>query len=134
MKYWLPSPSETHDSRVTLARDAAHPMLPCKSGLDHKLNIRPSLHYIAICSCDIQSGDKDCNMPLSMCRSTIGLTQLRGTDSTINREEIVSAYGLDVVERGCKAVVQSLKEAGNSLDINTVGQTVVATQGHGISV
>lgn len=33
MKYWLPSPWETHDGRVTLAGDAAHPMLPCKSDL-----------------------------------------------------------------------------------------------------
>lgn len=30
MKYWLPSRWETHDGRVTLAGDAAHPMLPCK--------------------------------------------------------------------------------------------------------
>jgi len=30
MKYWAPVPFSNLDGRVTLAGDAAHPMLPCK--------------------------------------------------------------------------------------------------------
>ncbi|KAK1962663.1 putative monooxygenase [Colletotrichum sublineola] len=109
MNYWLPSPWETHDGRVTLAGDAAHPMLPFRGqGLQHAI-------------IDVQ-------------KYAVALRRLRGTDSTINRKEIMLAYGADVVERGYKAVAQSLKEAENSLDINTVGQTLMFTQGHDRSV
>jgi len=30
MKYWVPIPWDNRSGRVTLAGDAAHPMLPCK--------------------------------------------------------------------------------------------------------
>jgi len=30
MKYWVPVPFPDHGGRVTLAGDAAHPMLPCE--------------------------------------------------------------------------------------------------------
>jgi 2-polyprenyl-6-methoxyphenol hydroxylase-like FAD-dependent oxidoreductase len=30
MAYWVPVPWDTHDGRVTLAGDAAHPMTPRK--------------------------------------------------------------------------------------------------------
>jgi len=30
MKYWVTVPYDSHAGRVTLAGDAAHPMLPCK--------------------------------------------------------------------------------------------------------
>jgi 2-polyprenyl-6-methoxyphenol hydroxylase-like FAD-dependent oxidoreductase len=30
MAYWVPTPWENHDGRVTLAGDAAHPMTPRK--------------------------------------------------------------------------------------------------------
>ncbi|KAK1985286.1 putative monooxygenase [Colletotrichum cereale] len=109
MKYWLPSPWETHDGRVTLAGDAAHPMLPFRGqGLQHAI-------------IDVQ-------------KYIIALTRLRGTDNASNRKEIMIAYGADVVERGSNAVAQSLKEAENALDINTVGQMLMITQGHSRSV
>lgn len=31
MKYWIPKPWDNKGGRVTLAGDAAHPMLPCES-------------------------------------------------------------------------------------------------------
>ncbi|KAK2035316.1 putative monooxygenase [Colletotrichum zoysiae] len=109
MKYWLPSPWETHDGRVTLAGDAAHPMLPFRGqGLQHAI-------------IDVQ-------------KYTIGLTQLRGIDSTTHRKEVMLAYQADVIERGSKAVAQSLQEAENALDIKTVGQMLLVKQGHGRSV
>ncbi|GKT65433.1 hypothetical protein ColTof4_03801 [Colletotrichum tofieldiae] len=109
MKYWLPSLWDTHDGRVTLAGDAAHPMLPFRGqGLQHAI--------------------------IDVHNYIVALTQLRDPDSTTSRKEAMSAYGVDVVERGSTAVAQALKEAENALDINTVGKMLMVTQGHSRSV
>ncbi|EXF84972.1 hypothetical protein CFIO01_02185 [Colletotrichum fioriniae PJ7] len=109
MKYWLPSPWETHDGRVTLAGDAAHPMLPFRGqGLQHAI-------------IDVQNYIN-------------ALSKLRGVREVINRKDIMGAYGADVVERGSVAVAQALKEAENSLNPDTVGNMLMVTQGHGRSI
>ncbi|GKT50080.1 FAD-dependent monooxygenase cctM [Colletotrichum spaethianum] len=109
MKYWLPSPWDTYDGRVTLAGDAAHPMLPFRGqGLQHAI--------------------------IDVDKYITALTQLRAAGNTINRNETITAYGADVVERGSTAVAQALKEAEKALDMNTVGNMLMVTQGHGRSV
>lgn len=46
----------------------------------------------------------------------------------------MATYGADVVERGATAVAQSLSEAENALNEDTVGKMLMVTQGHGRSV
>ncbi|KAI3553110.1 hypothetical protein CABS01_07042 [Colletotrichum abscissum] len=109
MKYWLPSPWETHDGRVTLAGDAAHPMLPFRGqGLQHAI-------------IDVQNYINT-------------LSRLRDVREVTSRKNTMEAYGADVVERGSVAVAQSLKEAENSLNPDTVGNMLMVTQGHGRSI
>ncbi|KAK2015002.1 oxygenase-like protein [Colletotrichum eremochloae] len=106
MKYWMPTPWETYGDRVTLAGDAAHPMLPFRGqGLQHAI-------------VDVE-------------KYVIALKQLRATDDKVAQKEAIRAYQADVVERGCKAVTQSLEEAKNALENDSFGDTITFTQGHG---
>ncbi|KAF6825163.1 FAD-binding domain containing protein [Colletotrichum plurivorum] len=110
MKYWLPSAWNTHGGRVTLAGDAAHPMLPFRGqGLQHA--IIDSLNYV---------------------NSLVKLRDSGGDVAT--REKLMATYGADVVERGATVVAQSLSEAENALNEETVGKMLMVTQGHGRSV
>ncbi|KAL0933715.1 FAD-binding domain containing protein [Colletotrichum truncatum] len=109
MNYWIPSAWETYDGKVTLAGDAAHPMLPFRGqGLQHA--IIDSHHFVD------------------------ALVRLRKTGDASMREETLAIYGADVVARGCTAVSQSLSEAENALNKDTVGSMLMVTQGHGRSV
>ncbi len=47
------------------------------------------------------------------------------------RTRVMTAYDSEMVERGAAAVKQSLKEAENSLNIDTVSNMLMATHGHG---
>lgn len=63
------------------------------------------------------------------------LVKLRDSgDDAAAREKVMAAYGADVVERGATAVAQSLSEAENALNEDTVGKMLMVTQGHGRSV
>ncbi|KAJ0358587.1 hypothetical protein COL154_008980 [Colletotrichum chrysophilum] len=109
MKYWLPSAWQTHDGKVTLAGDAAHPMLPFRGqGLQHA--IIDSDKYVK------------------------ALILLRKTGDTAMREETMTLYGADVVARGCTAVAQSLSEAEKAMNKDTVSKMLMVTQGHGRSI
>lgn len=55
MKYWVPTPWNNYGGRVTLAGDAAHPMLICKHS--------DLLHYTQDCLTSIKSGAKDFSTP-----------------------------------------------------------------------
>lgn len=57
------------------------------------------------------------------------LGQLRANAGS--RQEVMTAYDDEVVERGSEAVKQSLSEADKSLDIETVKQMLMMTKGHG---
>ncbi|KAJ9156099.1 Transient receptor potential cation channel subfamily M member 4 [Pleurostoma richardsiae] len=109
MKYWVPVPFNNHGGRVTLAGDAAHPMLIYRGqGFQHAIT--------------------DANNYLD------ALLKLRnsGGGATL-REEAITAYDTEMIERGGKAVTQSLREAENSIDLETVGKMLMARQGHGRS-
>jgi hypothetical protein len=55
MKYWVPTPWNNHGGRITLAGDAAHPMLICKySGLMRQI-------WAGLTS--IKTGAKDFSIP-----------------------------------------------------------------------
>ncbi|KAF9880354.1 FAD-binding domain containing protein [Colletotrichum karsti] len=109
MKYWLPSAWNTYDGKITLAGDAAHPMLPFRGqGLQHAIiDAHKYLH---------------------------ALVMLRNAGDNAMREEMMTLYGADVVARGCTAVAQSLSEAKNALNEETVGNMLMVTQGHTRSV
>ncbi|KAK1598833.1 oxygenase-like protein [Colletotrichum navitas] len=108
MKYWMPTLWETHEGRVQLAGDAAHPMLPFRGqGLQHAI-------------VDVE-------------KYLIALKQVRGAENTIAKRESMKAYQEDVVKRGGEAVTQSLQEAQRALETNEFDETLTFTQGHGRS-
>ncbi|KAK0743080.1 hypothetical protein B0T18DRAFT_414364 [Schizothecium vesticola] len=90
--------------RVTLAGDAAHPMLVYRGqGYQHAV--------------------------LDAQRFVEALVSVR--EGRVGREEAIKAYTDDVVERGAKAVTQSLKEAEMSMDLESIKNSIMARQGHG---
>jgi ABC-type arginine transport system permease subunit len=59
------------------------------------------------------------------------LIQLRSSDSdAASKEKIFGAYDSEMIERGAKAVQQSLMEAEKSLDLEGVKRMLMVTQGH----
>lgn len=55
-----------------------------------------------------------------------------GSDPAI-KDATIKAYDAEMIDRGAKAVTQSLKEAENSIDLETVGRMLMLKQGHGRS-
>ncbi|KFY64911.1 hypothetical protein V496_02941 [Pseudogymnoascus sp. VKM F-4515 (FW-2607)] len=106
MKYWVPTPWNNYGGRVTLAGDAAHPMLIYRGqGFQHSIT-------------DV---DNYVN----------ALIQLRSSSSdAASREMIFGAYDIEMIERGATAVQQSLIEAENSLDLEKVKKMLMMRQGH----
>jgi len=102
MRTWVPVMWDTH-GRITLAGDAAHPMLVYRGqGFQHAV--------------------------LDAERYVQALVSVR--DGGVDREEAIKAYTADVIERGAKAVNQSLSEAELSMDLESIGKTILAKQGH----
>lgn len=113
MKYWVPVPfagaEATQDARVTLAGDAFHPMLIYRGqGFQHAIT-------------DVDNYIK-------------ALVAVRDAswDADVRRREI-GAYDAEVIERGAKAVTQSVQEAALSFDVEKVSKMLMARQGHGRS-
>lgn len=50
--------------------------------------------------------------------------------ATTVREEAMAGFDREILERGNKAVKQSLEEAERSLDVNTVSNMLMVKQGH----
>lgn len=126
MKYWLPSAWQTHDGKVTLAGDAAHPMLPCKQNRICFAIFRadsPSVRGQGLQHAIIDSD-----------KYVKALILLRKTGDMAMREETMTLYGADVVARGCAAVAQSLSEAEKAMNKDTVSKMLMVTQGHGRSI
>jgi 2-polyprenyl-6-methoxyphenol hydroxylase-like FAD-dependent oxidoreductase len=107
MKTWTPiAPLESHDGRVALAGDAAHPMLVYRGqGFQHA----------------VVDADNYVN----------ALLKIR--DGGESREAAIAAYNDEMVPRGATAVEQSLKEASLSMDLESVKKMMMARQGHGRS-
>ncbi|KAK3358747.1 hypothetical protein B0T25DRAFT_587903 [Lasiosphaeria hispida] len=106
MNAWVSVPFDTRAGRVTLAGDAAHPMLIYRGqGFQHAI--------------------MDANNYLD------ALVKIR--DSGEAGETVISAYSDEMVERGAKAVKQSLQEAEFSMDLESIGKMLMAKQGHGKS-
>lgn len=103
MRTWTPVEWETHGGRVTLAGDAAHPML-------------------------VYRGQGYQNAVLDVQRYVEALVAVR--EGKVGREEAIKAYTVEVVERGAKAVTQSLKEAEMSMDLESIKNSMMAKQGH----
>lgn len=61
------------------------------------------------------------------------MLQLRDSPDAGRREKVMTAFDAEMVERGVKAVKQSLQEAEYSLDVETVGKMLMVTHGHGRS-
>ena len=113
MKYWVaPGPfgaDTTLDHRVTLAGDAAHPMLIYRGqGFQHA--ITDADNYVK------------------------ALVTVRAAGwSAEARRAAMAAYDAEMVERGGKAVTQSVQEAALSFDVEKVQKMLMARQGHGRS-
>lgn len=47
------------------------------------------------------------------------------------RKEVMTAYDAEIVPRGALAVEQSLQEAENAFDVNTISKMLMVRHGHG---
>lgn len=104
MRTWTPVGWDTRGGRVTLAGDAAHPMLVYR-GQGYQHAVLDAQQFVE------------------------ALVSVR--EGKVGREEAIKAYTDDVVERGAKAVTQSLKEAEMSMDLESIKNSIMAKQGHG---
>jgi hypothetical protein len=108
MKYWVSKPFDNRGGRITLAGDAAHPMLIYRGqGFQHAI-LDASQYLDALIK--VREGAAEA------------------------RVSAISAYDADMIERGAKAMQQSVQEAEFSMDPKTVDQMLMARQGHGRSV
>ncbi|KHO01583.1 Aromatic-ring hydroxylase-like protein [Metarhizium album ARSEF 1941] len=106
MKYWNPVPWDNHGGRVTLAGDAAHPMLIYRGqGFQHSIT------------------DVD-----NYVKALTGLKTLSSNNA--RREAVMASYDDEMIRRGAKAVQESLAEARKSFDLDTVKKMLMATRGH----
>jgi len=127
MKTWTPTlPFDTHGGRATLAGDAAHPMLIYRGqGFQHA--ILDANNYV------------DALVKLHPTVTGSGAGGDTGSDIDSSgkkedeREKIFGEYNDEMVQRGATAVLQSLKEAELSMDLDSVKRMMMARQGHGKS-
>ncbi|KAK3388293.1 hypothetical protein B0T20DRAFT_457386 [Sordaria brevicollis] len=110
MGTWIAQPFDNRSGRVTLAGDAAHPMLILRGqGFQHAVT---DVHnYVQ--------------------------ALLKVRDSAADRKEVVGRYDEDMVERGSKAALQALREAELAelaMDETGVERMVMAREGHGRGV
>ncbi|QKX55334.1 uncharacterized protein TRUGW13939_02426 [Talaromyces rugulosus] len=110
MKYWVPVPFDNHAGRVTLAGDAAHPMLIFRGqGFQHA--ITDASNYVD------------------------ALLRIKNSarETGIERLDTMTGYDTEMIERTSKAVKQSLQEAEFSMNLETVSKMLMAQKGHGKS-
>lgn len=125
MKYWVPVPWNNHGGQVTLAGDAAHPMLICK------YSTVPPASNMGLPDLYKDRGQGFQHSITDVDNYVNALIQLRSSSSDVaSREMIFSAYDSEMIERGAKAVQQSLAEAEKSLDLAKVKEMLMMTQGH----
>ncbi|GAB0136404.1 hypothetical protein EsDP_00004705 [Epichloe bromicola] len=106
MKYWIPTPWDNLGGRVTLAGDAAHPMLIYRGqGFQH--SITDVNNYV----------------------ETLTRLESLGDDAALRGEALMN-YDAEMIDRGSKAVQQSLEEAEKSLDPEKIKHMLMATKGH----
>jgi 2-polyprenyl-6-methoxyphenol hydroxylase-like FAD-dependent oxidoreductase len=104
MRTWVPRGFDNRGGRVTVAGDAAHPMLIYRGqGFQHA--ILDAVQYVD--------------------------ALVKVHEGAGSRAQAVAAYDADMIERGAKAVAQSLQEAEFSMDPQTVHKMLMARQGHG---
>lgn len=106
LRTWTTKPFDSSPlaGRVTLAGDAAHPMLIYRGqGYQHAVN--------------------DVRKYVDALKNIV----FEGED----RARTMAEYDADVVKRGSEAVVQSLKEAELSMNPETVSKMLMVRQGHG---
>ncbi|EFX02647.1 FAD-binding domain containing protein [Grosmannia clavigera kw1407] len=109
MRYWVPVPFNNHDGRVTLAGDAAHPMLIYRGqGYQHAIT-------------DVDNYIK-------------ALVKIRdaGWAAGVRTSEFAT-YDDDLVTRGAAAVEQSVQEAELSFDKDSISKMRMVRKGHGRS-
>ncbi|KAK3326711.1 hypothetical protein B0H66DRAFT_581072 [Apodospora peruviana] len=104
MKYWASLPFDNRRGRVTLAGDAAHPMLVYRGqGFQHA--VLDARNYVD------------------------ALVKIR--DEGEDREKVIAAYDVEMVERGHKAVNESVREAELSMRAESISSMLMARKGHG---
>ncbi|KAG6007143.1 hypothetical protein E4U21_006327 [Claviceps maximensis] len=109
MKYWIPTPWDNLGGRVTLAGDAAHPMLIYRGqGFQH--SITDVDNYV----------------------ETLTRLELAGGGDA-RRANALMNYDAEMISRGAKAVQQSLEEAEKALDPDKIKDMLMVTKGHGKS-
>ncbi|KAG5999335.1 hypothetical protein E4U43_002130 [Claviceps pusilla] len=106
MKYWIPMPWDNLGGRVTLAGDAAHPMLIYR-GQNFQHSITDVDNYV----------------------ETLSRLEMTG-DGDAARAKALMNYDAEMIGRGSKAVQQFLEEAEKALDPDRIKDMLMMTKGH----
>ena len=122
MRYWVPIPWENQFSgRVTLAGDAAHSMLPCTcTSVSRRFELTAE---------DEDRGQGLQHSITDASNYVDALLKIGGSTDRALREEVMLAFDAEMVERGAKAVTQSIQEAKNSLNPEKMDEMLFVKEG-----
>jgi len=127
MKYWVPTAFPNPTGRLTLAGDACHPMLPCKSRIPLVLFYHGQLMCLGLVR-----GQGLQNSIVDACQYVDALLEIHSSgEDPAARKRIMMAYDAEMVSRGAEGVLQSVLEAEKAFDQETVKKMLMVTKGHG---
>jgi 2-polyprenyl-6-methoxyphenol hydroxylase-like FAD-dependent oxidoreductase len=126
MRYWVPIPVPEQEGRISLAGDAAHPMLPCK------LPCRRPLDDPADDS--VVRGQGLQHAIADAANYVEALLKVRQSPDAKTRRQVMAAYSAEVLARGGKAVRDSVEEGEKAFDKDSIARMLMVRKGHGRSV
>lgn len=120
LKYWPSEPWDNLQGRVTLAGDAAHSAMPCKSSPSH---IRRGFQSAYTQPVRGQGFNRSMEDALQLVETVVQIRD--GAD----REEAMRAYDRDVCERGRRAALDSVDEGQRNMDYERLMTSETVSKG-----
>jgi 2-polyprenyl-6-methoxyphenol hydroxylase-like FAD-dependent oxidoreductase len=128
LHYWIPVPWDNRRARVTLAGDAAHPMLPSEYSPVRYMN--SPLRFLAHSSVSLSFVGRGQGLNHALDDISKFLAQFEKIkEEGLSLDEALKTYEAEVVERGAEAVQVSLDDAERITKIKQIQETRHAQQG-----